>query len=127
MSDRATLGLILAITVGGQVSSFMSIAKLKQWSDEIATGIAGGVPVSLRYRWMLLWTTHMPMSYFVSFYLLLLGIGLAWLAQSIADPNARFIGYLIAGFTGVSFLGVMLMGTMQLVYLSSILREAEAD
>jgi hypothetical protein len=127
MSDRATLGLILVITVGGQVSSFMSIAKLKQWSEEIATGIAGGVPVSLRHRAMMLWTTHMPLSFFVGVYLLLLGIGLALLAHGIVDPNARFLGYLIASFCGVSFLGVMSLGTMQLVYLLSILRQAEAD
>jgi hypothetical protein len=127
MSDRATLGLILAITVGGQLSSFMSIAKLKQWSDEIATGIAGGVAVSLRYRWMTLWTTLMPLNFFVGVYLLLIGVGHALLAHSIADPNARLLGYLIAGFSGLSFLGVTLLGAMHLVYLSSVLRQAEAD
>lgn len=127
MSDRATLGLILLITVGAQVSSFMSIAKLKQWSDEIATGIAGGVPVSLRHRWMMLWTTQMPLNFFVGVYLLLIGFGHGLLAHSIADPNARFLGYLIAGFSGLSFLGVMALGAMQLVHLSSVLRQADAD
>lgn len=127
MSDRAALGLILVITVGGQVTSFMSIAKLKQWADEIATGTAGGVPVSLQHRRMMLWTTHMPLNSFVSVYLLLIGFGHALLAHSIADPNARFLGYLIAGFSGFSFVGLMSAGTMQLLYLSSILRQAEAD
>jgi hypothetical protein len=125
MSDRATLGLILVITVGGQLSSFLSIARLKQWADEIATGVVGGVPVSLRHRSMMLWTTHMPLSFFVGVYLLLLGIGHALLAQSIADPSARFLGYMIAGFSGLSFLGMMLMGTNQLIYLLSVLRNTE--
>lgn len=54
MTDLTTLGLILVLTVGGQLSSFLSIARLKQWSDEIATGVVSGVPVSLRHRSMIL-------------------------------------------------------------------------
>jgi hypothetical protein len=67
----------------------------------------------------------MPLNFFVGVYLLLLGIGHALLAQSIADSNARFLGYLIAGFSGLSFLGVMLLGTMQLIRLLSVLRSTE--
>jgi hypothetical protein len=125
MSDRATLGLILALTVGGQLSFFLSIARLKQWVDEVATGVVSGVPVSPRHRSMMLWTTVMPLNFFVGVYLLLLGIGHALLAQTIDDPNARFLGYLIAGFSGLSFLGMMLLGTTQLIYLVSVLRRTE--
>ncbi len=125
MSDRTTLGLILVLTVGGQLSFFLSIARLKQWVDEIATGVVNGVPVSLRHRSMMLWTTYMPLNFFVGVYLLLLAIGYVLLAQSIADPSARFLGYLIAGFSGLSFLGMMSLGTMQLIYLLSVLRNTE--
>jgi len=125
MSDHAILALILFLTVGGQLSFFLSISKLKQWADEIATGVVDGVAVSPRHRSMSLWTTFMPLNFFVGVYLLLLAIGYVLLAQSIADPNARFLGYLIAGFSGLSFLGMMALGTMQLIYLLTVLRGTE--
>lgn len=62
MSDLTAIELIL---VGGQLSFFLSVARLKQWVDDIATGVMGGVSVSLRHRPMVLWNTRMPMNFFM--------------------------------------------------------------
>jgi hypothetical protein len=125
MSDLTTIGLILLILVGGQFSFFLSTAKLKQWVDDIAIGVIGGVSVSLRHRSMMLWNTWMPLNFFVGAYALLLALGIAVLAQDITNASARLLGYLIAGFSGLSFVGMIVLGGMQLVYLLSVLRESE--
>ncbi len=65
MSDLTAIELILVILVGGQLSFFLSVARLKQWVDEIAIGVVGGVSVSLRHRSMMLWNTWMPLNFFV--------------------------------------------------------------
>jgi hypothetical protein len=49
MSDLTAIELILVILVGGQLSFFLSVARLKQWVDDIATGVIGGVSVSLKH------------------------------------------------------------------------------
>jgi hypothetical protein len=125
MSDLTAIELILVILVGGQLSFFLSVARLKQWVDEIAIGVVGGVSVSLRHRSMMLWNTWMPLNFFVGTYALLLALGIAVLAQDITNASARLLGYLISGFSGLSFVGMIVLGGMQLVYLLSVLRESE--
>jgi hypothetical protein len=96
MSDSIAMGLILAILIGAQFSFFMSLAKLKQWTDEITTGVVGGVPTSLAHRWSTLWTTWLPLNFFVGAYAFLIGAGIALVARGIGDedcvPSAE-LGY----------------------------------
>jgi hypothetical protein len=74
---------------------------------------------------MMLWNTWMPLNFFVGAYALLLALGIAVLAQDITNASARLLGYLIAGFSGLSFVGMIVLGGMQLIYLLSVLRESE--
>jgi hypothetical protein len=125
MSDLAATGLILAVLIGGQFSYFLSLAKVKQWGDEIATGVAQGVQISARHRRMMLWNTWVPLTFFLGGYVLLLAAGIALVAQGIGNEHIRSLGYLMAFFCSLSFVGTIGVGTVQVLYLSSVLRQAE--
>lgn len=126
MSDLTATGLILALLIGGQLSFFLSLAKVKQWGDEIATGMAQGVPVSVRHRRMMLWNSWMPLTFFLGGYVFLLALGIALVAQGVGHEHIRSLGYLIAFFCGLSSVGTFGVGTVQLLYLASVLRQTDS-
>ena len=127
MSDLADIVLMLAILLLASVSTNLILRRVHQRCDEIATGFANGRPISLRYRWLLLYHDYVGNGFGLAFLLAAVTAGFVAASEVVVDPNVKNVAYFCAGVSGWTAFGALLMVPAWIVRLVSILRQAEAD
>jgi hypothetical protein len=110
MSNLTALAVIMAVLTGAYLTIYWCARKLQDRADGIATGVLGGVPVSIEHREMVLHNQWMPMQFFLAIYTFLISAGMVLVAQNISSGSIRLFAYLIAAQAVISALGLVVLG-----------------
>ena len=125
MSDLTDIVLMLATLVLGAVPTNLYVRRMHQRCDEIATGFANGRPISLQYRWTLLYQDYVGNGFGIALILAAATAGFVLASKVVVNPDVKNVAYLCAGVTGWGALAIVLMVVAWIVRLASILRQAE--
>ena len=127
MSDLTALAVILGFCIAGHVSITWTVLRAWELRDAVATGTARGVRVSIDRRRLWLFNSVLPMFAFAGFYALIFAIGLGLFARSVGNEYVRMFGYLGAGQAAFGSLMIFSLGSLEILFLHSELRQAEAE
>jgi nitrate reductase gamma subunit len=127
MSDSGWLVVITSLGVATAFYVYYVSDRINRLGDQILIGFIGEHPVSLKQRWLMLysrWVTYVTGA--VSGFLFLAGAALL-IAKQVDDSSIRLLGYFAAFFELVISVMWFFQGGVLFVNYRSILREAEAD
>jgi len=127
MSDLTTILLMLATFGLGTASVPFWLARMYERSDNIVTGVVDGVPISRKYRWLLLFNDYLGVSFGLTFVMCIWVIGFLSASEAASDPNVRRVAYFCAGMAGWGAAFNLLLGASWTVHFVSVLRKARED
>lgn len=124
MSSLNAMGLIFAILIfGGFVISYTThVIHIR--SDAITTGIVRGVPISIKERWMILFSDWVPAAFGIAVFGVIMALGQLEIAQQVDDEGIRLLAWLSAGLAGFSSAFWLILGISYFTNCVFILREA---
>jgi ABC-type enterochelin transport system permease subunit len=125
MSDPSILAMIGALFVSFAFLLYYSTAKFNDRGHEILTGVIGGVPISARYRRLLLWVTWLPQVAGAVVGEIIFAAMFVVLARHAAEADVRTLAYLCAGAAGFGALFSLVLGVPYANLLASAVRETE--
>jgi hypothetical protein len=125
MSDLNVIGMILAILIAGTFVMSYSTHIIHLRSDVITTGIARGVALSIKERWMILFHDWMPAAFGVAVFGLILAFGQMEIAKNVVEPGVQLLAWLSAALAGFASMFWFILGISYFVNLVLILREAK--
>ena len=117
MSSSTALALIIA-------ASFPAFFALYLAKMAVDTGVVGGVPVSINYRWLLLFQTWVSWSVSAVGMAILPGVVALNVAGNVADTGIRLVAYFGAFISALLAAGILLSGAVEFLHFRSILRES---
>lgn len=127
MSNSTAIALIIATFMPLYFLFFYITRMANDVAAEIETGVIRGVPVSTKYRGIMLYSTWAGYATGV----VALGIFAAMLniqiAANVPDDDIKALAYVGALIGGVAAFGWMVNGINELIHYRSILRQAESD
>ncbi len=112
-----TLLSILALTLSMYFGGMWVSKIINDRNDEILSGVVKGIPVSTKYRWLMLFTNWLPYVIFLCAILLVTGTGVLELAREVEEPRVKIVGYmcavvLVGGAGFWSILGIFVFANM---------------
>ena len=113
---------ILVVVVLGASCTILSLKRMHQRCDEIVTGVVNNIPVSVEYRWLLLFQDYLMVGSAVVLINVALAAGFFVLAGDVQDPGVKAVAYLCAGGFGW---GAVMTGAFSLswvLHLRTVLR-----
>jgi hypothetical protein len=127
MSDLAGLTVISFL---GAIAFFLFYYTSKisnDMGDQIVTGFIGNNPISMKQRWLMLYSTWV--SYVIGEVAMgvFLAVASLRIADHVADPGVRDLAYLGAMLAGAGAIMWLLQGVLTFVNYRSVLRQAELD
>ena len=125
MSDSNILAMTGALFVSFAFLVYYSAAKYNARGHEILTGIVGGVPISPRYRRVLMWVTWLPQVAGAIVGFTIFAAMFVVLARQAGDADVRTLAYLCAYAAAVGGLFSLILGIPYANLLASAVREAE--
>ena len=125
MSDLADIVLMLATLLLGAVAMNLFVRRIHQRCDEIATGFANGRPVSVQYRWTLLYHDYVGNGFGLVAILAATAAAFVLASRVVVNPDVKTAAYLCAGVSGWGALAIVVMLVAWIFRLVSILRQAE--
>jgi hypothetical protein len=126
MSDIIAIQIILASLALMTVAVTWMVRRIHQRCDDIATGLVNGTLMSTRYRWLLLFQDYVANAFGAAVLLFVFTLGFLATAEIATNPIVSKVAYFSAAGAGWSFLGVLIFAASWVLYLASILRQAEA-
>jgi len=127
MSNEHAIALIMGIFIPGMFLYVFLDRTYQNRLDAVATGFVRGVRMSAKYRELLLYSRLLPFILVVVSPLVFWGIGMMLLARTVADEDVRLLAYIAVFLNACGAAGWLFIGTAQVFYFRSILRQAEAD
>ena len=127
MSDLNAVLSILAVFLGGAATSHLWWNRINRLCDTIATGTAEGGSVTVRYRFLRLYNDYLTGGFGVSFILLVLAVGFYAAAGLVDSSDVRAVAYFCSAVSGASGIANLILVIGWVLYLGSVLRQAEAD
>jgi hypothetical protein len=127
MSDSTAIFVMLALFFGGMPVYAVLDRTYQNQLEAVATGMVRGVRVTASYRQFILYTRLIPFIGVVVSPLAFGAIGWMLLARELVDEDVRLAAQLAAYLHAAGVLGWLSLGTMQVFYFRSLLRQAEAD
>jgi predicted secreted protein len=123
MTPNLTLLSILAVIITLFFGSVWVSKTINDRQDEILTGVVKGVPVSTKYRWIMLFTNWLPFVVFLVAFLFVMALGLLELARGAEDERIRLLGYACAVLptSGAAFWSIL--GVIEFSNMLSALRD----
>ena len=127
MSDLSTLGMTGALFISGTFVVYYFTEKVNSRGHDIVTGVIGGIPLSTRYRTLLLWTTWLPQwagavaasTVFAATFVAIAGLA--------SGAEVRLVAYLCAFSAGFSAVFWLVFGFGYGAFLMATLRAAKRD
>jgi hypothetical protein len=127
MSDLATILLMLATFGLLAISVAVNVRRTHQRCDDVASGVVNGVPMSMKYRWLLLYQDYVGNAFGIVILLFPFVVGFLAAAEVAGDPNVRNVAYACAAAAGWTLVAVLPFAISWVLYLTSVLRQAKAD
>ena len=100
MSDPSILAMTGALFVSFAFLVYYSTSKYNSRGHEIVTGVVAGVPISTRYRKLLLWVTWLPQVAAAVVGEIIFAAMFVVLARQAANADVRTLAYLCAVAAG---------------------------
>jgi uncharacterized membrane protein (DUF485 family) len=125
MSNLNAILLMLATLLFAAVCTNLYVRRMHQRCDEVATGFANDRPISVQYRWTLLYQDYVGNGFGAVLLLAAVATGFVLASGVVSDPNVKNVAYICAGVSGWAALALVLMVVAWIVRLVSILRQAE--
>jgi hypothetical protein len=109
MSAQLTTFLTLGFTLAVYVVVMYVNVLINRLEADIRSGVIGGIPESVEYRWLLLYTNFLPYTAFVIGLLLISATGLLAVAKEAQSLGVKQVVYLCAAFlgTGSAFIAIL--------------------
>jgi len=123
MSDINTLGIMGALLIGGIFLLYRLLAGMHEKNSVIALGVAGGIKVSLEYRWVALLQMVVPVLLFSGVFALLMGFTFLRISEGVEDPGIRSLAQLHAWVFFVASFASLTIGPLGIYGLASRLRK----
>ena len=127
MSDVTTILLMLAIIMFVPGFSIFHLRRLHQRCDDIATGVVNDRPISLRYRWLLLYNDYTGVGFGIGGIDLVGALVFFVLGRAAGSEDVKIVAYLCAAGLAWGALITMVFVVSWILHLRSVLRQAEAD
>jgi predicted secreted protein len=127
MSNFYAIGLIMALFIAAGFVYVYLDRTLQDRYDAIATGVIRGVPVTVEYRQLLLYTRLLPAIVVVVSMLSFWALGCLLLARNTSGEEVRLFGYLAAFIISWGVVGWIVLGGAVFFHLRSMSLQAEAD
>lgn len=125
MSNLEAIRLILLLFLASNFVTVYMATHLHFRSDALTTGVLRGVTISLKERRMILFQEWLPLISVIAGLDLILALGFAEIAAAV-DESIAMLAWLACGVAGFAAVFIAVQGTVYLVYVRSILRQAEA-
>jgi hypothetical protein len=126
MSTSAALALIIATFLPGFLVFYL--AKLAvDTGAQIVTGVVWGVPVSIKYRRLLLYQTWANYVIGAAGAALLAAAVSLKIARDVADAEVQLLAYFAAFIGALLGAGILLSGVPEFLAFRSVLRETKRD
>lgn len=126
MSTSTAFTLLIAIYFVSYIC-YWSLTKLANDAGaQIEIGAIGGVPISTKYRGIILYSSWVSYAFAAAVVGILAAILSLSGAAQVDDPQAKVVAYIIATVGAVGAIGWVLNGVYELIHYRSVLREAEA-
>ena len=125
MSSSVAIALVIANILPIFFLFFYILKMANDVAIDIETGVARGVPISTRYRGILLYST------WAGYVTGAMGIGLlgvvvnVQIAGQVADEGVKAMANVAAVFGGVAAIAVLLNGVSEFIHYRSVLRQAQ--
>ena len=116
----ATFGLMI-------ICLLLVMTRGHQRMDEIVSGVANGVPITTKYRWLLLFYDFWGYICVGGVLLIIFATGFHKAGELAANPSVRAVASLCAITCAVAFAGFFVLCLALTHYMLSILRQAEPD
>jgi hypothetical protein len=127
MPDVTVILLMIATLWWGTFCTMYTLKRMHQGCDEIATGVANGLTVSLRYRWLLLLQDYVGMAFGLVFVLFAVGAGFLAAHGAADDPRVGNLALFCAFISGWAAVAILVFVLAWVIHLSSLLRQARSD
>ena len=127
MSDSTATAVALAIGVAAYVAIIYASNWLSRHVDVIVTGVADGVPMSTRHRYLKLHYIYLGQLGAVIAICMIFAFGFVRFASTVDDPGMRTLPYLLAGLAAFGAVQWLIMGASYFVYCLRILREERRE
>ena len=102
MSAFEGIALILGATLSAVYLLIVLQREIRSLNLVLQTGVEEGVPVTVEYRWMVLWTFYLPTAMFAIALLTILALAAIQIGMNVADLKIRTLAYLCAAGAGTS-------------------------
>jgi len=127
MSNLNAIGLIAAVLVSGLVAILYGSHQWRVAGMDVITGVARGVPLSLKLRWLLLLQQWVSVWIGLIVFAALIAFAEVRIAQNVADEGIQLFAYLCAVFVGTIAINCLLNGISMFVYHVNLLRQSKPD
>ena len=116
----ATFGFMLLVLA-------LFFTRAHERMDEIVTGVVNGVPVSTRYRWLLLLYDYLGYALACVVLLSVFGIGFFSAADGLTDPRLETLAYFCGSASAWGAVGVVVFVAAWVFYMVSLLRREKRN
>jgi hypothetical protein len=127
MSNLSAIGLILSTAIIAYVGIIYTSNALGKHIDSVVIGVAEGVAMSMKHRYMKLFLMYVSQMGAVVGIAMILAFGFMRIADSATDSGVRTLAYLVAGLAAFTAVQWLVLGIAYLIYGLQVLRQAQAD
>lgn len=127
MSNLTATAIPLAIAVPAYVAIIYASNALSGHVDVIASGVANGIPMSTKHRYLKLHYIYVGQLGAVIAICMIFAFGFVRFASHLDDPSLRILPYLVAGLATFGALQWLVMGASYFMYCLRILREERRE
>jgi len=127
MSTSTAFALLVANTLVAVYLVFHLSTMAVHVATEIVTGVSGGRPLPLKYRWIMLhqtWSSYTCGAFGIAALATMVDFGLA---GYVTGSNIKVVALGAVFFGATTTFAVMMAGILEYAYYRSVLRQAEAD
>ena len=125
MSVPITLAITGALFVSFAFLVFYSTARFNDRGHEILTGVVAGVPISTRYRRLLLWVTWLPQVAGAVVGQIIFVAMFVVVARQAGNADTQTLAYLCAGAAGSGAVFSLVLGVPYASFLARAVRETK--
>jgi hypothetical protein len=127
MSEITELAILVALFIAAVCLYVRLDAWIQERWDAVETGLVGGVPMSPRYRRLILTARAKLQMTVLVVSVGFLAFGWMLLADAMDSESAKLLAYLGTFVAAVTALGWLILAPFVYAYLASRVRQAEAD
>jgi len=127
MSDLYATGMIGALFIAASFVNFHLAQMINRRNIEIVSGVAYGAPVPLAMRWRTLMIFQAAIIGFGTAFNLVMAYCFVTIGNHVVAPDVRLLAQVCAWIYISSSAAFLVVGPVQLVGASRLLRQAEAD